>query len=100
MKEVAKAAYIITLMILAICFQAFVLVKLWAWFIIPIFQYPALTIKQAIGLGFFISLIRTSEYKKDEKNESHIKNFTLQFGYSVFRSLFILASGWILIQLM
>lgn len=39
--------------------QGFVLTKLWAWFIVPVFALPALGLIPAIGLALVISLLTT-----------------------------------------
>ena len=48
--------------------RAFVLIRLWAWFIVPTFQLPILNYPYAIGLSLVIGLftigIKTEEGKK------------------------------------
>lgn len=50
------------------CLRAFVLLKLWTWFVMPLFGLPALTIPYAIGLSLVVSLFFHSTAKKEDKN--------------------------------
>mgnify|MGYP001608142649 CR=1 FL=1 len=37
-------------------FDAWVLAKLWAWFVVPLFGLPALSLPYAIGLGALVGI--------------------------------------------
>jgi len=40
---------------------------LWAWFVVPLFELPPLTIPYAIGLSYLIAMYRSNTVKKDAK---------------------------------
>lgn len=49
--------------------NGFVLVYLWAWFVVPIFAAPALSIPQAIGLMLVVQFLK-SEFDNNAKKEA------------------------------
>lgn len=49
--------------------EAFVATKLWAWFIIPYFQLPALPLWEMIGLFYFIGCFKSGRFVKGEERD-------------------------------
>lgn len=78
------AVGIIAIFALAIAYSAFswglVLYKFWDWFVLPVFvTLPVLTLIQAVGLMFFISLFKTQPFQV-MKNKYEKKNYATYLG--------------------
>lgn len=58
---------IIAVVVAMTLLRAFVLLKLWAWFVVPLFNLPALTIPYAIGLSLVVSMFIIHATKDDDK---------------------------------
>ena len=54
-----KAAAMICLAPFAYLWQGYTLSKLWAWFIVPAFHLPALSLGYAVGVGITVSFMVT-----------------------------------------
>lgn len=51
--------------------KGLVLCKLWAWFIVPVFHLPGLSIVYAIGIGIVLNTFMPSSFpKSDDKKKS------------------------------
>ena len=81
-------------MIFAPIINAFVFVKLWAWFIVPTFHQNPLRLVEAIGIMFLINFIKTKR-SKDSDNEDFWKEFGKNIGFIILTAAFALLSGWI-----
>ncbi len=75
---------------------------LWGWFVVPVFGLPALTILQALGISFVISVFinRPPEYKKDEPEKDRLEKAYFLYTYSVCADLFILMCGFLIHSMM
>lgn len=83
------------IMSISAVWHGYVLTKLWAWFIVPIFHLPVLTIAPAIGIVIvlnFLTKTDTSDLKKEDDGKETF--FKRVFG-SFVQSLFTLIIGWI-----
>lgn len=58
---------VIILVALSTVWQAFVLVKLWAWFVVPVFALPVLTLAPSAGLALTASWLLRPWPQADEK---------------------------------
>lgn len=57
----------------------FVLFKFWYWFLLPVFTtLPSVDFYQAVGLMFFISLLKTKSFDTPIKDEYIISNIFTQ----------------------
>lgn len=79
--------------------KGYVTLKLWEWFVVPVFKVPTLTIVEALGI---ILLVRSLQKSKDLKTEKKInwKRLETEMDKSLNRSLVILAIGCALSFLM
>jgi hypothetical protein len=69
MEALGKIFAGILVIALSVIIAGFFLMKLWGWFVIPVFPtLPVLTLQQAIGLSVFFTLIRAKK-PKDEKEK-------------------------------
>ena len=73
--------------------DGFVLMKLWAWFIVPLFHLPALTIAAAIGLGLIASFL-THQMRPDNE-ENPLAAMANIFGYGFVNAGMCLLIGWV-----
>jgi len=56
----------ITVMVLWVCAEAWVLTKLWDWFVVETFHIEQLSLRVAIGLSLIPRLFSVSPYDPDE----------------------------------
>lgn len=74
--------------------NGYVITKLWAWFIVPLFGLPLLNIPQAIGLDLVVTFLTFHQtvYNPEPKD----KKEKIQRGVQHFaRPLFVLLTGYI-----
>jgi len=69
--------------------NGWVLVKLWAWFIVPVFNLPVLGLWQAIGVSFIVSHM-THQYVKDNSK------FGETLAFAIANPIFALFFGWLI----
>ena len=76
--------------------RGFVIMKLWAWFIVPIFTLNALTLVHAIGFSLVVGLL-TSELKpEDDDGEGWFAKIITRFVFLVIVYAAVLFEGWII----
>ncbi len=86
------------------CIDGWVLMKLWAWFVVPLFRLPALTLLPAIGLSLVVSFLTfqvppfTPSPEPDAKQNT--TNLEALGEAMVNRPLFVLGFGWVVHLLM
>lgn len=78
---------------IAIC-EGFVLTKLWAWFIVPTFSLPMITIPVAIGICLVSSLL-THQRSFNISSGDEMKDMMETFKYSFSMAVTILIIGWV-----
>ena len=79
----------------SILLNGYVLATLWQWFIVAMFNAPALTIAQAIGISTVCSLL-TYQYHPLAPEETNVKKKLAYFALHLYgRPLFTLAFGWV-----
>jgi len=77
--------------------NGFVLTKLWSWFIVPVFELPALSLVPAIGLGMVIGFLTYQYTNSDSKKEdkSLVEALIASTLTAIFRPAMVLLFGWI-----
>ena len=96
MEAVGKFFTTLIMGLFSIIARGFVIMKLWAWFIVPIFTLNALTLVHAIGLSLTIGLL-TSELKQEEEDEDGwFAKIMKRFIFLVVVYAAILFEGWII----
>ena len=93
MEQFGKFITILLAIIISSIINGFVIVKLWAWFIVPTFDQNPLRIVEAIGIMILISYIRIK--RDDQSDKDFWEEFTKNVLYSVIMAGFILLIGWI-----
>jgi hypothetical protein len=67
MKHLFAAALVLTLITYGALSTGYVLSQLWLWFVVPVFQLPALGMYRAIGLSLVVRLLTVhGDFKKGE----------------------------------
>lgn len=61
-------AIITSMILLALC-SAYVFTYMWAWFIVPFFNLPALSLAQAYGLMLTINVLKSHRKSPDKVHE-------------------------------
>lgn len=89
------AVGIFALLVISSLLRGFVLVKIWGWFIVPLFHLPVLTLLPAIGLALVVGFMTYQyQYSKDERStgEKVFESILLTFLYP----LLVLLTGWVI----
>lgn len=73
----------------------FVSMKLWAWFVVPIFGVKALTITQAYGLALIIGLWTHQHFVNTNKDERETSEKVSHWIALLITPWFVLFVGWI-----
>lgn len=78
-------------------YSGWVLTKLWAWFVIPTFAAPMLSIPIAIGLALIVNYLtyQMDAAKKDEEKDAAIVVLKAVL-IGLFKPTFALLIGWII----
>ncbi len=93
MENFGKFITVVLAMIISPLISGFVIMKLWAWFIVPTFEMQPLRIVEAIGIMFLINFIRLKREKTE--NEEFWGNFATNMIFLIVMAGFALLSGWI-----
>jgi len=90
-EETADALIGLAMVPVTIVFGGFVLMRLWAWHIVPVFGLPSLTLGHAIGVDLVVVLLRgIHSNKKDDDRSASTAAFTSLFVHAIF-----LLVGWL-----
>lgn len=94
MENFGKFMTIVLAMIISPIISGFVIVKLWAWFIVPTFEVNPLRIVEAIGIMFLINYLKAKRDKESDRDKFW-EQFAANFIYLILMAGFTLLSGWI-----
>lgn len=79
---------------ISILFGGFLFMKLWVWFIHPVFVgLPVLTFGQSVGITFFISVIKYKQTKEDENRD--FDDIVSDWVKSMVLTGLVLGVGWV-----
>lgn len=89
---------LIVLAFVGVVFSGYVISTLWSWFVVNLFDIPALSIPYAIGLTSLVSMFQP--ITKPEKNESDdvFKIVAEAWAKVLFKPALALLIGWITYQ--
>lgn len=76
--------------------NGWVLSILWGWFIVPVFNIPAISVEQAIGLAMVVSYLTYQHINADSKRKSKGESTVELFVALLARPLITLLFGYIL----
>lgn len=95
MKAIGVVATYIVVLIVSAVWGGYVLTVLWGWFIVPVFELPALTIPHAIGLAMVVTYLTYQADFKTEETRSEMKQFATACAYVFIKPAIALGIGWI-----
>jgi hypothetical protein len=75
--------------------NGFVIMKLWAWFIVPTFGVVQLGLVEAIGLMLVVNFFKPINSSKKDDTEEFWEKFLKGLGLLLFKAGFVLFVGWI-----
>ncbi len=98
MKIVGLITTTLLLILAATLLNGFTLAQLWAWFMVPTFGLPKLSIPAALGLAQVITFFtyRASDDKKADEDDSAMVKFCAQFAHLAIKCGVFLLIGWII----
>jgi len=94
MENFGKFMIIIIVMIVTPLINGFVVMKLWNWFIIPIFSLQPLKLIEAIGFTIILAFI-TAKPSKNNKEEDFWDKLFESVLYTILLGLFTLILGYV-----
>lgn len=97
MKTIGILTTSLAVMIIALLWRGFVFAKLWAWFIVPVFALPGLTIGTAIGVAAVVSFL-TAKVDVKEKEKQTLEYFYQSVVVALVHPATCLLFGWIIKQ--
>ena len=74
--------------------QGFVLAQMWAWFVVPLFHLPALSVAAAIGLALTVGMV-TRNSEPEDKDKSTAERLITSLIKAFLAPVITLAMGWI-----
>ena len=92
-------AFIVTLLLSALVagllsiWEGFVFMKLWAWFVVPMFGLPALTIPVAIGIALLVGFL--THQRNGESDADPMDYAVKSFSHGFVNSGVVLLIGYI-----
>jgi len=89
------AAFVVAIVIGAIL-DGLVLSILWGWFIVPVFNFPSLSLVPAIGLALVVSHLTSQRADCKPKENDNGNTITKVVTIVLLRPLLVLLFGWIL----
>lgn len=99
--QLASCVGVLNLVVMQIVVTAilngWVLMIMWGWFIVPLFELPALRVVEAIGVSMVISMLTVKhEYKEDKHKttEDRVSLVVAMLSYPVI----VVLIGWIVHQ--
>lgn len=99
MANFGKLIIVILIVIIEIIIKGFIIMKLWTWFIVPIFEINQLRIVEAIGIMLLVNYLNFKREKNNRDNDFS-EELGTNIGFVIGTGIFILFSGWIIQSLM
>lgn len=96
MRSVGIFATFVVFMIVGVIVYGWSLMKLWGWFIAPLFQITPLTIFQAIGVSIIIRLLTYHIDNPQQRELSWSERLGQLIGATILVPLFAVLYGWII----
>ena len=94
MENFGKFMTVVLAMIISPIVSGFVVLKLWAWFIVPTFETQPLRLVESIGLMFLVNYLRAKRDKEADKDKFW-EQFATNFAFVIIYAGFALLSGWV-----
>jgi hypothetical protein len=94
MENLGKFMIIVLAMIISPIVSGFVILKMWDWFVVPIFEANPLRLVEAIGLMFLVNYLKTKRDKEVDK-EKIWEQFATDLVFFILYAGFSLLAGWV-----
>jgi len=94
MENFGKFCFGALALVTSILIQAYVVMKMWEWFIAGVFGIQVITLIQAAGITLLVTYLRMKAKKSDE--ETTFKTFITSFVMSICMSAFALLLAYII----
>jgi len=94
METFGKFMTVVLGMIISPIINGFVILKMWAWFVVPIFETHPLKLAEAIGLMFLVNYLKIGRNKETTK-DNFWGEFVTNIFFLIIMSGFALLSGWV-----
>lgn len=94
MKIIGYVTSFIVVIVFASIWSGYALSVLWAWFIVPTFDLPLLSIPAAIGVSMIVSYM-THQTIPSDKDESFFEKIIKGILEAMLKPAFTLGFGWI-----
>lgn len=81
--------------------SGYVLSTLWGWFLVPIFDLPALSVPAAVGVALIVGYLTHQhkiESEKEKTTNEKISALGMLVGHMILKPAFALCFGWIVAQ--
>ena len=85
---------------LSAIWRGYVLTVLWAWFVVPTFNLPALALAPAIGLSLVVSYLTHQSDAAKASEGDFSERMARACAYALLLPLFVLGIGWVVHQFM
>jgi hypothetical protein len=79
----------------ALLWQGYALTVSWAWFIVPVFALPALSLKFAAGLALTVRLLTLTYQPQTEEIGTPVAQMARAVAYAFLSPATLLAVGWL-----
>ncbi len=76
--------------------RGFVLIKLWAWFVIPLFALPVLSLPAAMGISLVVGYLTHQAHKELSDKPDYTQLLATEISNGIVIPLFALAIGAII----
>ena len=93
MKQFGEIMFILITAFIAVIINAFILMKLWGWFIASTFSLDRLTLVQAIGLALIVNFL-LAKYDPKAKKENTMEQWMKRFTFIIIYASITLLIGW------
>lgn len=97
MENFGKFCLMLIILTLSVFIGGFIFIKLYEWFIIPVFHLPQPTFTQALGIMLFIGYLKGTS-KKDTENDKSIEDYIEDCIKSMVLAVFVLGLGYLIYQ--
>jgi hypothetical protein len=94
MENFGKFMTIVLAVVIAPIVSGFVILKLWAWFVVPIFETQPLRLVEAIGLMFLVNYLKAKRDKEANK-EKFWEQFVTNLVFLILYASIALLAGWV-----
>lgn len=102
MKIIGSIFSTLVILFISIFLRAFVVVKLWSWFVVTTFMAVPLNFAQALGLitlfNFVVSAANVQKKDSINTNDDEYWEFMFLFIEGLSQALIVLGIGWIIFQ--